>query len=347
MVFLQSNDPYVQDKYDLEDNQIYFFPPGSHSPLHYTRAFKQSRWLEWIALMINKKYAQIKSNSYQNFLNSKNPHLVLVHDDSEASNSAIQTFTSNYETYFETVEGAICNNSEAACREFLRRIGQSKFEGLEAPFLFILTVSSATEDTLVYFPRSRSITAKSLSRFVKDFVQKEIDFSQFSEPIPAKVDPAEVQVLARNSMTDFFLENYNRDFAVLYYDSRLCSQNCRDSSADPAYCVDNPTTEAQLSGKCEQLLNRYRSLVAKLRTHSDPQGEHIRYGSFDMGKNSYHIYQLGKDTPLIRLYKMGRYNNYVDHLVPKKLDSFENDVVHFLLDTSTEDLLLHEMEEDI
>ena len=347
MAFLQSNDPYVQDKYDLEDNQIYFFPPRSEGHLHYARAFKRNRWLEWIALTINKKYVQISERSYEQFLRSQNPHLVVVLDGSEDSDSALQKFTSNYEAYFETVEGAICDKRESGCREFIRRIGESKFDGLQAPFMFILTVSSVTEDTLVYFPRSRKITKKSLSRFIKDFSEKEIDFSQFSEPLPVQVSHAQVQTLTRNSMTDFFLANYNRDFVVLYFDSRLCQQNCRDSSADPVYCHHQPTQDGTLSGKCQGLLKKYETIVAKLRGHSDPDGEHIRYGSFDMGKNSYHVYQLGKQTPLMRLYKMGRYNNYVDHQIPKKLDTFENDIVHFLLDTSTEDLQLHEMDEDI
>jgi hypothetical protein len=338
----------VQDKWDLEENQIYIVYSDQEDPLQYTRAFTRKRFLEWIALTLGKKYVHINSRSYDMFIRTKNPHLVIFLDDSQDSKDALQKFTANYESYFETVEGAICEESNPGCRDFILRVGESKFNEMERPFLVMMSTSAITPDELIYFyPQSQPITKKNLKQFVDDFRNNKITYSSFSEPDPVALPAKEVHTVTQGTMRNFFLSNYNRDMVVLFYDSRMCQQPCFQKSAVKGYCHPNQAKAGQFSGKCEALKERFKVMVGHLREHSDPDGEMIRYGMFDLGKNSHYYYQIGKAVPFIRMYKMGKYNNFVDHVIPEDNDTFENDIIHFLMDTSTEDLKLHEIEEDM
>lgn len=347
-IFLQSNDPYIQDKYDLDQNLIYYFNSSDPARIQYSRAFKRDRWLEWIALIIGRKYVHINNNSYDTFLRTNNPHLILFVDKSDESNKALQQFTSNYETYFETLEGAICQESEKGCQEFTRRLGSTKFNELEKPFIIILTTSKITSDPLIYFyPKSMPIIKKNMNQFVKDFKNKEIQFSKFSEVVPEVSNQTEVQKVVHDSMTEWFINGFNVDLVMLFYDSRECLMSCGLKKANKLMCNDNPKFPGELSGKCDQLLEKYTNMVKKLRNHSDDHGEHVRYAHYDLGKNSYQVYQIKDKIPFIRIYKLGKYNNFVDHVLPDNLNNFENDIIHFLLDTTTHDLNLHEIEEDM
>ena len=347
-LFLQSDDPYVQDKWDLEENQIYIFHSDQDEPMQYVRAFTRKRFLEWIALTLGRKYIHINSRSYDLFLRTKNPHLIIFLDDSQDSKDALQKFTSNYESYYETVEGAICEESNPGCRDFILRVGESKFSEIEKPFLIMMSNSAITPDELIYFyPKSQPITKKNLKQFVDDFKNNKISYSAFSEPKPVELPIDEVQHITNNTMKKFFMTNFNKDMVMLFYDSRMCQQPCFQENAVKEYCHPNQSTAGEFSGKCEALKERYKKMVRHLRDHSDPEAEMIRYGMFDLGKNSHYYYQIGKNVPFIRIYKMGKFNNFLDHIIPQDNTNFENDIVHFLMDTSTEDLKLHEIEEDM
>lgn len=338
----------MQDKWDLEENQIYIFFGDQNEPMQYSRAFTRKRFLEWIALTLGKKYIHINSRSYDTFLRTKNPHLIIFLDDSQDSKDALQKFTSNYESYYETVEGAICEESNPGCRDFILRVGESKLAEMERPFIIMMSNSSVTPDELIYFyPRSQPITKKNLKQFVDDFRANKITYSSFSEPDPVVLPPKQVQPVTHNTMKSFFMENFNRDMVVLFYDSRMCQQPCYQQTSVKNFCHASQSAPGELSGKCEALKERFKTMVGHLREHSDPEGELIRYGSFDLGKNSHFYFQIGMKAPFVRMYKMGRYNNFVDHVIPENNDNFENDIVHFLMDTSTEDLKLHEIEVDM
>lgn len=338
----------MQDKWDLDENQIYIFFGDQDAPMQYSRAFTRKRFLEWIALTLGKKYTHIKSRSYDDFLRTRNPHLIIFLDESQESKDALQKFTSNYESYYETVEGAICEASNPGCGDFILRVGDSKFAEIERPFLIMMSNSSVTPDELIYFyPRSQPITKKNLKQFVDDFRANKITYSSFSEPDPPALPAREVRRLSHNTMRKFFMENFNRDMVVLFYDSRMCQQSCYQQSAVKQFCHPNQASAGELSGKCRALVERYKTMVGHLRDHSDPDGELIRYGHFDLGKNSHFYYQIGAQVPFVRMYKLGKYDNFVDHVIPEDNDSFENDIIHFLMDTSTEDLKLHEIEEDM
>ena len=269
-------------------------------------------------------------------------------EESEESMDVLQKFTANYESYFETLVGGICKQNEPGCEEFKSRLGASKLERLEQPFIAIITMSKMTTDPLVYFyPRSKPVTKKSLKSFVKDFQDKNISYSEFSEPIPAKVGNHDVQKLVKNSMTDFFMSGFNKDLVVLFYDSRECLRSCTQRDVDQNLCNQNPGTLYADSMKCDKLVKSFSSIVEKVRSKNDPSGEHIRFGYFDLGKNSYHVYQIQGKVPLIRIYKLGKYNNFVDHVIEDGGDGFQSDMIHFLLDTTTEDLGLHEIDKEV
>jgi hypothetical protein len=338
----------VQDLWDLEEDQIYIIHADQDEPMQYVRAFTRKRFLEWIALTLGKKYIHINTRSYDSFVRTKNPHLILFLDESQESKDALQAFTSNYESYYETVEGAICESSNPGCREFILRIGESKLEDMERPFIILMSNSNITSDELIYFyPMSQTITKKNLKKFVDDFRDNNIRYSAFSEPTPVKLPNREVQKVTQSTMKDFFMSNFNRDMVMLFYDSRMCQLPCYHQKSQKEFCHPSQKNPGELSGKCEALKERFKTMVAHLRDHSDPEGEMIRYGTYDLGKNSYYYYQIGEKVPFIRMYKMGKYDNFVDHVIPDDPKTFENDLVHFLMDTSTEDLKLHEIEEDM
>ena len=295
--------------------------------MQYTRAFTRKRYLEWISLTLGKKYIHINSRSYDTFIRTKNPHLIIFLDDSQESKDALQKFTANYESYYETVEGAICEESNPGCREFILRVGESKFAEIERPFLIMMSNSSVTPDELIYFfPQSQSITKKNLKQFVDDFRDNKIRYSSFSEPDPVLLPVSQVQTITQNTMKKFFMTNYNKDMVVLFYDSRMCQQPCFQQKAVKAYCNANQAKAGDLSGKCQALIERYKQMVSHLRDHSDPDGEMIRYGTFDLGKNSHYYYQVGDHVPFIRMYKLGRFNNFVDHVVLNDPINFKNDI---------------------
>lgn len=345
---MHSEDPYIQDKWDLEDNQIYIFHSDQEEPMQYARAFTRKRYLEWIALTLGQKYSHINSRSYDLFLRTKSPHLIIFLDDSEESKDALQKFTANYESYYEEVEGAICEESNPGCKDFILRVGESKFEDIPRPFIIMMSNSSVTPDELIYFfPQSQPITKKNLKQFVSDFKTNEIRYSAFSEPDPVLLPVSEVQKVTQSTMKKFFMANYNKDMVVLFYDSRMCQQPCFQQKAVKAYCNASQAKAGDLSGKCEALIARYKKMVSHLRDHSDPEGEMIRYGTYDLGKNSHYYYQIPDKVPIIRMYKLGKFNNFVDHKVLDDPSTFENDIVHFLMDSATEDLKLHEIEEDM
>ena len=338
----------MQDLWDLEEDQIYIIYSDQDEPMQYARAFTRKRYLEWIALTLGKKYTHINSHSYDSFVHTKNPHLIIFLDESQESKDALQSFTANYESYYETVEGAICESSNPGCREFILRVGESKFEEMERPFIVMLSNSAITSDELIYFyPRSQAITKQNLKKFVDDFRDNNITYSSFSEPEPVKLPFKEVQKITSNTMRNFFLSNFNKDMVVLFYDSRMCQLPCYHRKSKKGFCNAQQKKAGELSGKCEELKQKFKTMVAHLRDHSDPEGEMIRYATYDLGRNSYYLYQIGDKVPFIRMYKMGRYDNFVDHLIPEDMETFENDLVHFLMDTSTEDLKLHEIEEDM
>ena len=77
LLFLHSEDPYVQDKWHLEENQIYIIHSDQDEPMQYTRAFTRKWYLKWIALTLGTKYNHIYSRSYHTFIRTKNPHLII------------------------------------------------------------------------------------------------------------------------------------------------------------------------------------------------------------------------------------------------------------------------------
>ena len=148
-------------------------------------------------------------------------------------------------------------------------------------------------------------------------------------------------------MKDFFMGGFNVDLVMLYYDSRMCQESCSKRNSNQLLCNANQKKIGEYSMQCDKLIETYTNFVNKLRAHTDDKGQHLRFYYFDLGKNSHHLYEIGKQSPFIRIYKLGKFDNFVDHMIPNDLSNFDNDLTHFLLDTTTEDLNLHELDEEI
>lgn len=74
--------------------------------------------------------------------------------------------------------------------------------------------------------------------------------------------------------------------------------------------------------------------------------ENIAFGYFDMNKNSHHVFKVMNEDVFLRIYKYSDFNNPVDTVIDKS-QSFEEQLLHFLDDSSTHQMILNHQEEDV
>ena len=94
---------------------------------------------------------------------------------------------------------------------------------------------------------------------------------------------------------------------------------------------NNGYVPEDLSPVCQKLINSYIEVIADIRDNSKNSEDHVRYGLFDIGENTHHVYNVVKDTPFLRMYKANHFDKTVETRI-NDLKDIKSELTHFVLE---------------
>lgn len=318
--FVTSDCPYVQDKYALKRDNIYYFKKGEE-PVMYKRAYKRNRYLEWIHLIFEPKYLQIHSGAFEQIKKKRDPTLVLLKRDTPEGERQETAFKDTSDSYVENFVAVICKLEDPNCEEFLAELSfdaKSFLQKADA-FMFVMTFHRKSSEPLYYFMR-REVTQPSIILFLEEFANDKIKFEVISEPV-STLDISTVWKLTRNSFQYFFVDNIGKDSLILYHSSKHCDF-------------------------CKQVVGVFNEVMTRILTPAK-NSENLSAAHFDAALNGHEILKLNTPFPFARLYKMGSMENYHDlPLGDWDEPTMRAELSRFLVDTTTEHIDLGMFNED-
>jgi hypothetical protein len=231
----------------------------------------------------------------------------------------------------------ICVMTSKDCKRFLFRVGKTKLDKLKTPSIFMIKSSKQTTDDHLYFfkikknkKKQLNLNLRKLKKFIRSVIQKQILPESFSEPIPQFKSPDKFQKIVNKTLNHFLFEGADKDLVILFYDSRQCFQSCKDRKAIQWLC-NRKNILNSMSMACDNLINQFKSILKKIRQQWEGQEGLVRYGFYDLGKNSFDLLNIMKKSPFLRLYKMGKKDEYVDMEISKDLSVLNDEFTQFML----------------
>jgi hypothetical protein len=305
--FVFTNNIYIKQEYKFVKNNIYIFEKQKGFKI-YQRAFKKMRYLEWVAMNLEIKYSDIFMGFLKNMKDTQNPSLILIYDKKQ-NTEEYQIFTNNYDVYYENLKGKLCEINDSGCKSFLKEIPYKVDSKL--PLLVIMAFSKVIKQPVFYLMK-QEFNLDNFRGFVKDFTEKKLKREIFSEVVEEVYDSEineKAYKISRNSFTDFFIENYNKDKIILFYSS---------------YCES-----------CLRIKKIFED-QSKILLNNENNKKLVSFGFLDMSKNTYDIFNPSDEELFLRSYKLNNFKNFHDSVIDKKSEKeFVTLLRNFVDDSST------------
>jgi hypothetical protein len=326
----------------LEMNQLYFKKSSLKVPQKYQKNFSSKKLKKWITRQVFRKYKRLTSYSYDMLKRNKKNYVILVVKGSKKYTGLIQKFLNFAEKTKMNIVFRICDMTSIGCKRFLFRVGKTKLNKQKTPSIFAIKASKQTSDDHMHFFKLKKkketkkktkiiFNLKKFKRFVVSVYKKQVLPKIFSEPIPVFESPDKFQKIVNKTLNHFLFEGADKDLVILFYDSRQCFQSCKDKNSVKWLCTRKNIINS-MSMACDNLINQFKSIIKKIRSQWQDQEGLVRYGFYDLGKNSYDLLSIKKTKPFIRLYKMGKNDEYVDMDINQNLSLLNDEFTHFMLD---------------
>ena len=78
-------------------------------------------------------------------------------------------------------------------------------------------------------------------------------------------------------------------------------------------------------------MNKFQDIVHLVRKQWKGNESLVRYGHYDIGKNSYDILKINKQAPFVRLYKTGKKESFSDFTIKEDMTNLEHEFTQFML----------------
>ena len=315
----------VISKQKLKADRIYFITSSGNTKIEYTGEIHQVGIKEWTFLVLLNKYSMIQSLTYDRMKQTRTPVYVLMTKDSRKLLPPIESFVRFFET--ETIDHVIprvCDLSRLPCKHFLARVGVSKFKSVKLPEMFLIKPSrKSSDDHLFWYTRflqKNLIVEKNnyKTRFIKKFISQvkknKLNPAVFSGKVPTVKASKFVKSLTFKTFKSFNRKIMNTSRLILFYDSRLCYQQCSDRNSDRALC----NARKKVSNKslaCKKLENQFSLVVETMIQTQSKIRKVLEFGKYDLGENTFDFLEIKAKAPFVRLYKSS--SKFVDLKIGK------------------------------
>ena len=262
--------------------------------------------------------------------------MMLVVPSEKKYEQYIMNFIKIAEKLKNKINFGICIMKKTNCKEFLYRIRKSKFKNnfkkKKNPFIFIMETSTESNDHFIYFyqENKNKIVYKYMKKFIKNYLNKKLSPVKFSQRIPTYDTPKKLQKVVQKTIDFFFLNGVDKDLIILFYDSRDCIQKCNERSSKKWLCRKSKILKKK-SKMCKKVLRKFQKLVEQVSNNPSIDPNRIRYGYFDIGKNSFDILKIKTRTPFIRIYKNGDKEEIIEKQISPRLETFTDEISYFVL----------------
>jgi hypothetical protein len=211
--------------------------------------------------------------------------------------------------------------SGKSCKRYLARLGLSKFEKRKMPLIFTVKPSSNSTDDLIYFYRPLktnleknkliNLDLKNFKKYFNLIIQGKSVPETFSERIPVKMAHNQFPQIVNKTLDYFFFDGLHKNLVILFYDSRQCYQSCEDKNKIDWLCNKNKRS-MRISKYCDSMLSRFENIIRHIHRKWGSDSNLVRFGHFDMGKNSFDSLKIKRNSPFVRFHKTRNEENFED-----------------------------------
>lgn len=351
LLFKMSNKELISEL-GLESNQFYFINSTQKKPKTFSKNFTAVKLEKWVSLQVLRKYNKLASFSYDKMKRRRTAYVVLVIKNAKKNLKIVRNFLNFAEKTKSKALFRVCDLANVQCKRFLFRVGKSKIGQQKSPSVFIIQTSKQSSDDHIFIyklsknkkDKKKRLNLKKFKKFFLSVMKRKKLPKDFSEPIPPFKSPEKFQKIVKNTLNHFLFEGADKDLVVLFYDSRQCSQSCRDRYSVDWLCSREKAVNSA-SAACDNLVQKFKRIISKTRKQWKGQEGLVRYAHFDLGSNSYDLLGIKTKPPFVRLFKMGKKNDFADMKIDGELSSLYDEFSQFML-VNMEHLFEDQKDED-
>ena len=338
--------PAVLDSLGLKRGALYFAKASAKRAKKFEKNFTAPKLKRWVAMQVLRRYTRLRSRSYDLLKKKGQTLAVLIVKSGKKYSRVLEKYLQFAEKTKSKARFRVCDLRKDDCKRFLYRVGRNKLEGRRLPAVFMIQPSKQSADDHIFFyrpskrERVRKILAKlnlrKFRRFFRGVMRRKTLPREFSEEIHAYLSPDRFQKVVHKTLDHFLVEEPEKDHVLLFFDSRKCMQSCREKSATPWLC-NSRKDFANPSRACENMVAKFEEYVRAIRSQWDGHEGMVRYGHYDLGKNTFDMLAVQDTGPFVRMYKANRLHEISDWRIPGMHSDLIHEFTDFML-TNTQHL---------